>query len=90
MYGGQTQLLVANPLKRYVPNSTMLASFKFADDGSLTLYVQHDSPGADKESKRLPAPADEFYAIVRICMPKPEVILAAALLCAVALNRRGN
>ena len=37
MYGGQTQLLVANPLKRYVPNSTMLASFKFADDGSLTL-----------------------------------------------------
>jgi hypothetical protein len=29
-------------------------------DGSLTLYVQKDSPGADKESNWLPAPNGDF------------------------------
>lgn len=74
MYDGQTQLLVANPLKRYLLSSTMLDSFKFGEDGSLTLYVQKDSPGADKESNWLPAPDGPFYSIMRIYMPKPKVL----------------
>lgn len=36
MYDGKTKHLVANSLDRYLLNSTMLKSFKFADDGSLT------------------------------------------------------
>jgi len=39
MYDSMTQLLVANPLKRYLLNSTYLSSYKYGPDGSLTLYV---------------------------------------------------
>jgi hypothetical protein len=73
MYDGKTQFLVANPLKRYLLNSTMLKSFKYGADGSLTLYVQKDSPGAAEQSNWLPAPDGPFYAILRIYMPAIEV-----------------
>jgi hypothetical protein len=73
MYDGPTQLLVANPLNRYLLNSTMLDSFQYGADGSLMFYVQKDSPGADKEANWLPAPASPFYCILRIYMPKPAV-----------------
>lgn len=42
-------------------------------DGSLTIYVQHDSPGADKESNWLPAPQGDFSLYTRTYWPKPEV-----------------
>ena len=74
MYDGKTQFLVANPLKRYLLNSTMLKSFKYGSDGSLTIYVQKGSPGAAKEANWLPAPDGPFYAILRIYMPAPEVL----------------
>ncbi len=74
MYDGKTQFLVANPLKRYLLNSTMLKSFKYGSDGSLTLYLQKDSPGTAKEPNWLPAPDGPFYAILRIYMPAPEVV----------------
>ena len=74
MYDRKTQLLVANPLDRYLLNSTMLKSFKYGDDGSLSFYVQKDSPGAENESNWLPAPDGPFYCFMRIYMPKPEVI----------------
>jgi hypothetical protein len=74
MYDGKTQLLVANPLNRYLLNSTMIKSFKYGDEGSLTFYVQKNSPGAEKESNWLPAPDGPFYCFMRIYMPKPEVI----------------
>lgn len=73
MYDGKSQFLVANRLNRYLLNSTMLDTFKYDADGSLTLYVQKDSPGADKESNWLPAPDGPFYAILRLYMPKPAV-----------------
>ena len=74
MYDGKTQFLVANPLKRYLLNSAMLKSFKYGGDGSLTIYMQKDSPGAARESNWLPAPDGPFYAILRIYMPAPEVV----------------
>jgi hypothetical protein len=74
MYDGKTQFLVANPLKRHLLNSTMLKSFKYGGDGSLTIYVQKDSPGAAKESNWLPAPDGPFYAVLRVYMPGPEVV----------------
>ena len=72
MYDGGSQLLVANPLKRYLLNSTQLDSFTYADDGSLTIHVSKDSPGAEEESNWLPAPDGPFYCILRIYVPKPE------------------
>ena len=73
MYDGPTQFLVANPLNRYLLNSTMLDSFQYGADGSLTFYVQKDSPGADKEANWLPAPDGPFYCIMRIYIPQPAV-----------------
>ena len=73
MYDGPTQFLVANPLNRYLLNSTMLDSFQYGADGSLTFYLQKDSPGADKEANWLPAPDGPLYCIMRIYMPKPAV-----------------
>ena len=70
MYDGKTQLLVANPINRYLINSPMLSNLKKNADGSLTLYVQKDSPGADKESNWLPTPNDTFYMIMRLYWPK--------------------
>ena len=74
MYDGKSQLLVANPLNRYLLNSTMLKSFKYATDGSLTFFLQKTSPGVGKESNWLPAPDGPFYAILRVYMPAPEVV----------------
>jgi hypothetical protein len=72
MYDGKTQLLIQNPINRYLINSPMLASMKKNKDGSLTLYVQKDSPGKDKESNWLPAPDGPIYLVMRLYWPKAE------------------
>ncbi|MEE4272258.1 MAG: DUF1254 domain-containing protein [Thermoanaerobaculales bacterium] len=71
MYDGKTQYLIENPIDRYLINSPMLPSMKKNADGSLTLYIQKDSPGKDKESNWLPAPNDEIYLVMRLYWPKP-------------------
>jgi hypothetical protein len=58
MYEGKTQFLIENPINRYLINSPILPGMKKNPDGSLTLYIQKDNPGADKESNWLPAPND--------------------------------
>lgn len=71
MYDGKSQLLVKNPINRYLINSPMLPGMKKNADGSLTLYIQKDSPGADKEANWLPAPNDKIYLVMRLYWPKP-------------------
>ena len=70
MYDGKSQLLIKNPINRYLINSPMLPNMKKSEDGSLTLYIQKDSPGADKESNWLPAPNDTIYLVMRLYWPK--------------------
>jgi hypothetical protein len=72
MYDGKSQLLIKNPINRYLINSAMLSGMKKNGDGSLTLYIQKDSPGADKESNWLPAPNDTIYLVMRLYWPKTE------------------
>ncbi len=74
MYDAKTQLLVANPISRYLINSPMLNELKFAEDGSLTIYMQDESPGAEKEADWLPAPSGPFYAVLRIYLPEESVL----------------
>jgi hypothetical protein len=71
MYNSK-QFFVENPIHRYAIGDR--DKLKFDDDGSLTLYVQHESPGKDRESNWLPAPADEFNLIMRLFWPKKEIL----------------
>jgi hypothetical protein len=72
MYDGKSQFLIKNPINRYLINSPMLPGMKKNADGSLTLYIQKDSPGADKEANWLPAPNDLIYLVMRLYWPKKE------------------
>jgi hypothetical protein len=72
MYAGKTQLLIENPIDRYLINSPMLPRLKKNKDGSLTLYIQKDSPSADQESNWLPAPDGPIYLMMRLYWPKVE------------------
>ncbi len=72
MYELPSSLLVANPLGRYLINSPMLPNLKKDADGGLTLYVQSESPGADKESNWLPAPKGPFWCALRLYWPKEQ------------------
>ncbi|MGC1362643.1 MAG: DUF1254 domain-containing protein [Silvibacterium sp.] len=70
MYDGKTQFLIDNPINRYLINSPMLPGMKTNADGSLTLYIQKDSPGKDEESNWLPAPNGPIYLVMRLYGPK--------------------
>jgi len=72
MYDGKSQLLIENPINRYLINAPMLPGMKKNKDGSLTLYIQNKSPGKDKESNWLPAPNDTIYLVMRLYWPKSE------------------
>ncbi len=72
MYDGKSQLLIENPINRYLINAPMLPNMKKNADGSLTLYIQKDSPGKDKEANWLPAPNDTAYLVMRLYWPKTE------------------
>ncbi len=72
MYDGKTQLLIDNPINRYLINSPMLGNMKKNPDGSLTLYIQKDSPGKAKESNWLPAPDGTAYLVMRLYWPKTD------------------
>jgi hypothetical protein len=74
MYELPSRLLVANPLNRYLINSPMLPDLKRDADGDLTLYIQHDSPGKDKEANWLPAPSGPFLMFLRLFWPKPDAL----------------
>lgn len=58
---------VANPINRY--SMSMRTNPKLEADGSLVIYVQNESPGADKEANWLPAPKDRFNLMLRLYWP---------------------
>lgn len=67
MYNGGF-FFAANPLNRYTLSSRN--QFITNADGSVDLYLQHESPGADKEANWLPAPEDKFILMLRLYWPK--------------------
>ena len=72
MYDGKTQLLIKNPIDRYLINSPMLPGMRKNPDSSLTMYIQKDSPGKSKEANWLPAPDGPIYMVMRLYWPRTE------------------
>jgi hypothetical protein len=62
--------MTADVANRYLINSPMLPQLKRDADGGVTLIVQNESPGKDKEANRLPAPKGPFSMIMRLYWPK--------------------
>jgi hypothetical protein len=58
---------VNNSLNRYSISARQ--NLKSNPDGSTDLYIQKDSPGADKESNWLPAPPGDFILMLRLYWP---------------------
>ncbi|MDX3971771.1 MAG: DUF1254 domain-containing protein [Bradyrhizobium sp.] len=58
---------VANPINRYSISARQ--NLKSNPDGSVDIYIQKDSPGADKESNWLPAPSGKFQLMMRLYWP---------------------
>jgi len=71
MYGLDANL-VGNPIDRYAIGDRT-HGLKYNADGGLTLYIQHQSPGKDKEANWLPAPDARFTVTIRAYRPKPEI-----------------
>jgi hypothetical protein len=70
MYSLPDQLMVANPIHRYSIGDR--SKLRYGKDGSLTIYVQHESPGKKQASNWLPAPDGPFSLQFRMYLPKPE------------------
>jgi hypothetical protein len=63
---------VANDMNRYALSSWM--PFQTGTDGSLTLYIQNENPGQDKEANWLPAPKGPFNITMRLYAPKQDAL----------------
>jgi hypothetical protein len=72
MYDANKRLMVENPINRYKIGSA--DNMKAGADGAITVYIQADSPGKDKESNWLPAPKEPFYMLLRMYLPDIEVL----------------
>lgn len=73
LYTLPNRLLYANPQSRYsIGDRTK--GLKTEADGSLLLYIGHDSPGTDKESNWLPAPSAPYSLVYRIYGPSQDAI----------------
>ena len=65
----EAQLMHANELNRNVVGDRS-AHLQYAEDGSLTIYLQHENPGGDKESNWLPTNMGPFTLTMRIYIPE--------------------
>ncbi|MEQ1941627.1 DUF1254 domain-containing protein [Mesorhizobium sp. VNQ89] len=69
MYDEQ-MFFIANPINRY--SMSVRTNPTYEPDGSLIIYIQNESPGADKEANWLPAPKGKFHLMLRLYYPSPK------------------
>ena len=58
-----------NPINRYGIGN-MAEKLETDADGSVTITIQRDSPGKEKEANWLPAPEEGFFLIMRLYQPQ--------------------
>jgi len=71
MYNLPQQHFIHNPINRYTLGDRT-PDVVYGDEGSLTVYLQHESPGKGGESNWLPAPDGPFSLQMRCYWPEPE------------------
>jgi hypothetical protein len=62
----------ANPINRYAIGDR--DGLRYNTDGSLDIYIQHESPGAERDSNWLPAPRGPLGMTMRVYAPRPEAL----------------
>jgi DNA sulfur modification protein DndE len=67
MYDGRNNYTVPNPIHRYSLGSD--DSLRSDADGSVTIYLQRESPGPDREANWLPTSDGPFYLVLRAYAP---------------------
>ena len=83
MYDVPEFYLVANPIDRYLIGDHT-PGLQYGSDGSLTIYMQQDSPGAEKESNWLPAPKSGlFRPVMRLYQPQAAILDGSYVLPAI-------
>ena len=73
VYDSSDYTLVDNIIGRYSIGDRT-EGIRYADDGSLTINISQSTPEADQRSNWLPAPAEDFYLILRVYLPEQSVI----------------
>jgi len=73
MYKLPQQHFIHNPIDRYVIGNNT-EGVVYGEDGSLTVYLQHESPGKERESNWLPAPDGLFSLQMRCYWPEPAAL----------------
>jgi hypothetical protein len=68
----EKQAFVKNPISRYAIGDR--DTLQTDADASVTIYIQKDSPGTEKESNWLPAPAGSFNVFMRLYWPTQEIL----------------
>ena len=70
----EKQLLIKNPIDRYLINSAMFSDLVPNPDGSVSIDIRATSPGPGKERNWLPAPDGPIYMVMRLYWPKPDAL----------------
>lgn len=73
MYKSPGSLFIENPIDRYSIGDRT-PGFEPDTDGSGTVYLQHESPGAEKEPNWLPAPNGPFGMALRLYWPSQDIL----------------
>jgi hypothetical protein len=73
MYGLPERFLVDNPISRYSIGDRT-EGLTLGVDGSLEIYIQHESPGPGKEANWLPAPEGPFFFVGRFYGPEAAIL----------------
>ncbi|WP_228266051.1 DUF1254 domain-containing protein [Microlunatus elymi] len=73
MYAMPEYFLVDNPIGRYSIGDRT-PGIRYGDDGSLTLYLQHQQPDAEQAANWLPTPDGDFRPMIRLYQPRPEIL----------------
>jgi hypothetical protein len=82
MYDVPDFYLVANPIDRYSIGDRT-PGLGTAEDGSVTIFMQADSPGPDRESNWLPTPKGRFRPVLRMYQPQKAILDGTYVLPAV-------